>query len=200
VAKQMVAREELNTLHAGVLRDDREAIEAVGKVVFDRAFRVLRGHWRGVDSDLINDAVEDALLAYFGAPGRYDSSRARLDTFIVAMASHRLRTLLRSQRRRRIAEERLSKSAITPAMVLLTDRVRTAVRVKLTDSERRFLEARMAGERRTPELARLIGSDDVPIDQQRLIVKRMTERLRLRLRRLGGNLRRRAAVGSGIDR
>ena len=153
-----------------------------------------------MDQGLINDAVEDALLAYFHSPGKFDSSRARLDTLIVAMASKRLLTLLRSDRRRRFAETRASTAQVPATTPVVTARVREAVRAKLSDTEWFFLQARLSGEWRTPELARVIGASNVHIDEQRLIVKRMTERLRLRLRRLGEDLGRQGSTRSRFQR
>lgn len=47
-----------------------------------------------------------------------------------------------------------------------------------------FLRARLSGEHRTSSLATLIGAGALSAREQQMMVKRMTERLRLRLRRL----------------
>jgi DNA-directed RNA polymerase specialized sigma24 family protein len=178
----------LIALHIRVLAGDRLAPECMAAIVLASAVRILRKRWQRIDPALVNDAVEDALLKYLAVPGQYDSSLARLDTFIVAVASRRLLTLLRSERRQRRAGCPASAVTVNPEMTIVTDRVQSAFEAILSHSERVFFDARLSGETRTEELAQLIGATGLPPNMQRQLVKRMTERLRIRLRRLGASL------------
>ena len=178
----------LARLHAAVQRGDRAAVEELSASVLDKAFRVLRRRWRNTDPALVNDAIVDALLRYLASPTLYDPRRSRLDTFLVALAFHRLRCLVRGERRRRSAESQNLVATVEPNYQFASGPVRLALARDFTARERLFLEAWLRGENRRLELARLLGADQLPDKQQRRLVKRTTERLRIRLRRLGRRL------------
>jgi RNA polymerase sigma-70 factor (ECF subfamily) len=175
--------------HRAVLRGDTKARETLSADLLSRVYRTLIRRMPATDPTLINDAVEDAILAYLENPNVYDPARSRLDTFITMAAAHRALNALRSQKRRIAAEERFGTSLITTPtpnhVVARESRIGDQIRrVVVNRSEHEFLLARNAGVRRTQDLASVLGVMHLPVSEQRRVVKRLTERLRARLRRL----------------
>jgi DNA-directed RNA polymerase specialized sigma24 family protein len=146
-----------------------------------------------IDPEVINDSVEDAVVRYLRQPHLFDGSRSRLDTFISMIATHNALNILDAQGRRRQAEGRAAAEATATAPeTVLPQRgwdkgkvpaIRSFMR-GLEPRERQFLAARLAGERRTSELARTLGLSHLSVTDQRQAVKRENDKLRVRLRRL----------------
>jgi hypothetical protein len=143
-----------------------------------------------VDSTIVNDAVEDAILDYLRRPDRYNPARSRLDTFIALAAKRDVLNALACDRRRQTREAAIA-SLQSPNTNLKnwstldkSDVSWTAVWELLTSNpERLFFLARLDGERRTGPLAQILGLHTSPPEEQRRAVKRMTDKLRNRLRR-----------------
>jgi hypothetical protein len=140
-----------------------------------------------IDLALINDAAEDTVLAYARNPDIYDPNRSRLDVFISVAASRRVLNALRGERRRKEAERRAGSTMSLMEAGLLRERGDRSLLdlINKTSSplERRFLAARMDGEKSTANLARTLGGGALPAADQRRLVKQAADRLRIRLRR-----------------
>jgi DNA-directed RNA polymerase specialized sigma24 family protein len=145
----------------------------------------------GLDTAIAIDAVEDALMYYLARPERFDPAQARLDTFITLAATHRALNAIRAEVRR--VRNAQSFAATQPAtcepaiFVTPIDTLNSFVLPNFadTDEERRFLAMRLAGERRTVELATALNLQHLPVVDQCRLVKRLTDKLMVRLRRFG---------------
>jgi DNA-directed RNA polymerase specialized sigma24 family protein len=84
---------------------DQQAREDLTEYLVGRITGILETELRGVDASIINDAVEDVVLSHLGHPAAYDSTRARVDTFLTRAAKWRVHDTLRRDRRRRSAEQ-----------------------------------------------------------------------------------------------
>jgi DNA-directed RNA polymerase specialized sigma24 family protein len=146
-------------------------------------------------TDVIETAVEDALLTYFARPSLYDAGRGHPITWFVAIARNKVREARRQQRRRRarelpfgldlenlmsspvLAHERdeNERASLMHARAILAGEVRT-------DQERRFLQARLNGAPIATQAAVLAGRH-LPAEQQRRLVHHSWNRLYQRLKR-----------------
>jgi DNA-directed RNA polymerase specialized sigma24 family protein len=92
----------LIALHFELLAGNPVATEKIVTAALDSIIRILRRrHFLSrIPSDAITDAATDAMLTYFGQPGRYDPSRGELITYLVTIADFRVKDWLRSQSRR----------------------------------------------------------------------------------------------------
>jgi len=177
-------------LHEHVLGGDQTARERVAVLLLDRVRGILRHERPLVDAQVINDAVEDAIVHYIQSPWRYDPSLARLDTFIVADARHRLRHALRADARRRLRDDRAARrdepTRLAPDVYadMPEDMLARLIEQAATGRERAFLQAKARGERSTTVLAQILGLSGLsPVDRQRA-VKRTADRLLARMKRL----------------
>jgi hypothetical protein len=182
--------ERLVSLHDAALRRDPIAREVLALFLLHRCRRILRHVWPWLDFNTVNDAIEDALLHYLGAPECFDPSRARLDTFIVRDAMYRALHAVRADKRRRRRDARMMPR--NEATVPETDSVTDSRENLLTGLMRRvaggreleFLEAKAHGEHRTRVLAAILGLAGLSAIDQRRSVKRVTDKLLVRMRRV----------------
>jgi len=188
----------LEELHFAVLQGEVLARQAIAVLLVRRVGTTLHRRMPTVDSAIINDAVEDAILGYLTRPDAFDSSRSRLDTFLSLAASHNvLNALAREDRRRRVEGRAAAEAQAAAKQGALFNDVAsrgdpTTIRLFMAafnPLERQFLSARHFGERRTVELARILRLTHLAVPDQRREVKRETDRLRIRLRRLSLRLR-----------
>jgi DNA-directed RNA polymerase specialized sigma24 family protein len=152
--------------------------------------RRLREQMPYLDNAVANDAVEDALLGYLSAPLGFDPCRSRIDTYLLLAARRNAIDVMRKETKRKSAEAQVAaqKSQTAPAAASALrvgwSAIVPVVTRNWTEEERRFLEARCAGEHQTQVLARLLGEGDSSFEAQRQVVKRMTDRIRKRLKQL----------------
>jgi RNA polymerase sigma-70 factor (ECF subfamily) len=181
--------ERMVRLHDAVLRRDPIAREVLALLLLHRCWRILKHERPWLDANTINDAVEDAVLHYLEAPECFDPSRARLDTFIVRDAMHRALHAVRADERRRRRDVHMAPrnygtvpepddAADSPE-----DLLAALIRGVATGSEREFLEAKAHGEHQTSVLAAILGFEGLPVVDQRRAVKRVTDKLIVRMRR-----------------
>lgn len=186
---------ELLALHHAWLRGDGAAREQLAIVLLDTGRRSLRRKAVGVDVCIVDDAVEDAIVHYLAEPRRYKETLARLDTFISVDARHRMLNAIRSEARRRRHHVQLDPSTEPPAPpvgdveALPQFAARDLIERSASGPERAFLDARAHGERRTAVLARLLELNGLTVPEERLAVKRVSDKLMLRLRRLAKGAR-----------
>jgi DNA-directed RNA polymerase specialized sigma24 family protein len=149
-----------------------------------------------VDRDLLHDAFVQALLELCACPGRFDPARGAWRALLWGAARRALRSLVRSDRRRRFREEKRAArvageaaAARSPLDELadreLAEEVRRAV--ARTEEERQVLRLWEMGVEDPGEYARALGREDNP-DGVAALVKRVRDRLTARLRRFRGGL------------
>jgi hypothetical protein len=149
-----------------------------------------------VDRDLLHDAFVQALLELCACPGRFDAARGAWRALLLGAARRALRPLVRSDRRRRLREEkravRVAGAAAAARYPLdeladreLAEQARRAV--ARTEEERQVLRLWEMGVEDPAEYARALGREDSP-EGVAVLVKRVRDRLTARLRRLRGGL------------
>lgn len=161
------------------------------------------------DASDCDTAAEDAILSLLKHPESYDPGRMPLETYLHMAAKRDLQNARRSENRhaRRRADwgaVELSRAVgkymvdveADPARILeLQDMVSDIIRKRprlpaaalagLTAPEIRALGLVQCGERRTELFAAALDITHLPPERQRAEVKRVKDRLKLRLKRLG---------------
>jgi hypothetical protein len=158
---------------------------------------------------LIPDAVEDALVNYFKRPEQYQPAKRGLWGYLVMAATGDLlnaiekerRTLRREKpvadveygldRRNRVVVSAGSKlDAEGPEYRAFFKELRTAADREFTDPrEREVAELMIGGISNVEAFAAVMGIGQLPLEQQRVQVKRCKDRVSKRLQRLGERLR-----------
>lgn len=181
---------QLLALHRELIVNHLQNREELAAYLLRRVRRLLKRRMPGLDLAIVNDAVEDAILGYLQRPELYKPSCSRLDTFILLAARRDALNMIRRLQCRHRAEG--IAASMQPRLYQMDEVGLFAGRcpavvdwlgVARTDAERAFLKARLAGERRTRQLACILGlSTNDPLEERRL-VKRTRDRLHLRFRR-----------------
>ena len=180
---------DLAALHESLVSGDLEARNRAAAILLNIVVVRLSRRQPHLDPHLIHEAVEDAILNYLNDPRRYDPTRAALITFICMVAFRNVIDLLRKSTTRRRYENEVA--SLTSTIVNGRQDERSLVRLKSlysqlarTDAERRFVTARANGERRIEVLALILDPGALMPDVQRINVKRMMDKLRIRAYRL----------------
>jgi hypothetical protein len=186
-------RVSLEVLHWRTCAGEDSAVEEMCGIVL----RLLRASLRRVRPDadraLVDSAAEDAILKYLANPRRFDPRRAGLLTWLDAIALRRLADFERPQHR---ADAHIA-AGVDPARLQragpledegdLTEAWIAEHRAMLlaaarTDSERAFVEARLAGAPRDVQ-AVVLGIAHVPQLEAREEMNRMWQLISRRARR-----------------
>lgn len=158
------------------------------------------------DSHLLEEAAETALLEYFKNPGRYDSTRLSLLSYLLMAADRDLKNLLQREGRHRarlvpldpVAHDTLARNdeqdeddeiALPPGVT--REQVLQALWDKVQDPRDQEVLRLMVieEERRTEVFARVLGVTHLPWEAQRREVKRVKDRLHKVIRRVGEGFR-----------
>jgi DNA-directed RNA polymerase specialized sigma24 family protein len=187
-------------LHALLLAGDTSIRDEQARLLLPDIRNVLAARYRQIDPSLIADAAEDAVLKYLRNPSAFNPSRGSLKAFVTRIALTRLIDVLRADGRLRLVQLTAQLEATladhrAPPFLLEPDADTAGTGgwniddLRLDAREQRFLEARLAGERRTTALASILGFSDESAAIQRTAVKRMRATLLDRLRRLAARRR-----------
>jgi RNA polymerase sigma-70 factor, ECF subfamily len=198
-------------LHSRMLVRDPVASEEVAGAFLEavRKHVRIRARAHGIfDPDLINDATVEAVFAYIRHPEKFFPDKSSLRTYLNLAAERDLINAVRKDRRRRRGEEL---SADVELTVISGNKEVDIQRIRrrLDDS---FLESvgdcetieratstirpgtdfalvklMMEGERRTSVFAGVLGICSLPVTEQRQIVKRHKDRLKVQLKRGRGH-------------
>jgi len=192
-------------VHDRLLQGDATAsADCAGAVIgpltkrLERRFPELRG------SDVLVDAVTDAVFSYLRQPGQYDPARRGLLGFLAMAAEGDLKNALAKWHRRKEMEVPLDDVDLEvvagnrmvgpgdPAGEFDLDEIRSGVRALFDDPrDRQMADLVLEGERSIELFARILGLEGLPIDEQRREVKRHKDRIKKRLERYGQSIRRR---------
>jgi len=183
-----IGRRDLEILRERFHNDDMTAREELTRLLLPRLVSHLARRRTDLDDAVIQEAAEDALLAYFRRPSDYDPQRSPLESFLRLAALNNLRDAMRRIRRRllheiSVGDDLPDRSASDPALSYGWRDLRAVWRAAHTDNERAFLRARLRGERRVQALADLLGVAGRPRLEQRAEVNRVWTRRKLRIRR-----------------
>jgi hypothetical protein len=198
VAKPTEAEQQL-TLHHRLLEGDRAAPAELAELLLNRLARELARGFPYTDKHLIYDGVTDALLEYCARPTNFDDSRGiPLDRFLAQAGWRNIANIVRGEKRRKTREKKSGNDLPADEVVeldptagnfLQEEEIRRQQQVaELLDMmenpvDRRVLELRLAGERRTKEFARVMSISHLAIDRQRREVKRAKDRIDKLLKR-----------------
>lgn len=185
--------EQLLLLHTRLSDGNRIASEELVCLLLDPLSSEIARKFPNTDMQLISDGVTDALLEYCTDPNKFDPSRAvPLDRFLAQAAWRNVANIVRGEQRRKAREIKASTSAPAEELVeldvaagnLLQDQERRRQRqarelLQMVENlvDKRILELRLAGERRTEEFARVMNISHLPKEHQRREVKRAKDRI-----------------------
>jgi hypothetical protein len=191
-------------VHERLLRGDPTASAECAEAVIgpltkrlEERFTKLRG------SDLVADAVTDAVFGYLTRPDQYDPARRSLPGFLAMAAEGDLKNALAKRRRRQAKEVAFDDVDLE---VLAGNRlegidepggegdlgeIRSGIGALFDDSrDRQVAELVLDRERSMEPFARILGLEGLPIDERRREVKRHKDRVKKRLERYGQSIRR----------
>ena len=157
-----------------------------------------------VDRDMVEEAVGNVLLEYIDAPERYDPDRAPLQRYLV-MAAYRDFQNLSAKEARRAGSQRYLSVLYTEQgdedvmddqqdIEQIIGRIHAESLWQMLDehfpdpTERQLVELIVERVRSIQPYAQLLGLTHLSTDEQREEVKRVKDRLKKRLRRIGENL------------
>ena len=188
----------LLVLHECLRQGDRLASEVLISVLLEPLVREMERKFPRTDPHQVCDGVTDALLDVCSRPGTFDPGRSvPLDRFIAQAAWRNIRDTLRGEKRRKVREEKASDLSVENLVALpppaanseesLSQRWRQQtddlMRTLDNPMDRKILELKLAGVRRTDEFAQVIGITHLPIAEQRRAVKRAKDRIDVQLKR-----------------
>ena len=181
----------LGGLHARLLSGDRTALDLLARELLGTLSQRLQRAFPRAPHDTVIDSVEDAILEYAAAPGRFDHLRGTpLAQFVYVAAWRNLANHLHAETRRRAREAAYASSHMPPRASepepapFLAERVRSyALSTAANEFEARAIEEWLAGRRTTSNLARALQLGNLPAAKQRREVKRFKDRILKRLTR-----------------
>jgi DNA-directed RNA polymerase specialized sigma24 family protein len=197
----------VEALHRAVMAGSAGAREVVARVFWDVVKASLqRGRFGAADWDwvrgdghLIEEAVGAGIVTYLEGADRFDPQRGDLGRYLVGLARHKLRDLLRRERRHRgravewcegdvdlalgqaslESHDALAKGG--EALWLEREERLNQWLAKWSESDRRGFELMQRGERDANAYAPLLGISELPLAEQQNRVVREKRRLWMRL-------------------
>jgi DNA-directed RNA polymerase specialized sigma24 family protein len=176
-------------LHERLMAGDAAAVDDICLAVMASVLPRMLHRWQRSDRDRILGAIDAGLMAYLAAPGSFEPRLSPLDRYIECIATRKMIDEHRAAERRRRAEQLWAAATANWVQPQVRDEgatnlgaARTLVST-LDERERRFVAAKLEGERRTEVLAVVLDIGHLEREEQRLIVHRTWVRLRKRLRR-----------------
>jgi glycerol-3-phosphate cytidylyltransferase-like family protein len=198
---------ELLAIYRRLISDEPDAPVDLVELCLDPLIRVLQLRYPTLpDPDWASDIATDTLLSFAQDPYRYIPERGHLWSYLILDASRNLQNLIQKEERRRrrlislnsvdlvsldrninVEEEVLERLVPTFfAGQYDVNQIYEQLRREITDPrDWQVLRLLSTGERRTQVFAEVLGIAHLPADEQRKQVKRVKDRLRIRLKRLG---------------
>lgn len=195
----------LLALHRRLVRGDLESYEEIPKLLFPRLTTALLRHCGGkFDRDIIESAIDEALVEYVREPGKFDPRRkVPLEAFLLMAANRNVANTLRSERRRKHRERKAIKdklisqkekisvelelsagNIIQSERETATQRILASVLPVLSNSkDNQVFQLMLRGVREQVSYAGVMGITDLPLSEQRRRVKRAKARITKFLRR-----------------
>jgi len=199
--------------HARLLNHDVTASEELACRYLEAVRRHVeaRGRAHGVfDEHLINDAATDAVLDYIRRPDKFDPGKSGLLGYLKRAAERDLINAVTKDRRKRRGEELsddVELAIVSRKKPSELERIRRDAEAEIIAGlepkqdvenvfqgienlrDRQLLKLMLKGERETAVFAAVLGIQDVPVPQQRKVVKQHKDRLKQQLKRLGEKAR-----------
>jgi hypothetical protein len=176
-------------LHAQICKGKLEAIERLWTAMLPPFERSLRRVFPCADRDVCVAAAGDAILEYLQKPAAFDPKRGvPLNRFLYQAALRNVADFLRAERRRHAREAMYAnemRQCRSDEGVLVEDPqcdwTAIGCLVGLSDAECTAARLWLSGERRTQVLARALAVQQASVTEQRVIVKKLKDRIRKRL-------------------
>lgn len=189
-------------LHARLLANDPVASRDLCRLYLAPLTACLARRFPRDSADLRQTAAHDALLSLLHHPDRYDPARGDLATYLRMAAGRDLLNLRKREQRQlrlidpgmpvELAADLRNHLSGGPLGDLLTQeqgeadrRFLDAARASFSPDEQAVLALMLGGERRTSAFAAVLGLSDRPPEEQERAVKRVKDRIRMRLKRGG---------------
>ena len=180
-----------------VTSDDPIVTSQITETFLPRLIRLLRSLQYTVnDEHLIASAAEDALLAYFDTPGRFDPRKGNLFAWLAKCARNNLLDELKKQNNYLLREKSveleaaetvyLAEAEAEAALVERSSDTRTMQKLKeiLDDpSDLKVVLLMMEGIRETELFAAALGLSHFSVEGQRTLVKQHKDRLKKTIQR-----------------
>jgi DNA-directed RNA polymerase specialized sigma24 family protein len=190
-------------LHERLVAGDRVAPSELAEAYLQPLIDHLAQTERRAPQDFRDSAASEALMALMKNPASYDPTRRGLFPYLCMSARGDLRNALQKEDRHRRGRPGLTRVELPPddgkylgreddpSLRLCADESRdaahdpavAAVMASATREERIVLELILAGERSYDVIAAAIGLGDLPPAEKKVAVKRLTDRMKARLKR-----------------
>jgi hypothetical protein len=198
--------EDLNTtgerLHRELLGGDALAFSKIAELFLPRLVEALSRKFHNIsDPHLPNHAVADALLTYLTAPHKFDPARGKLFTYLWVAAQSDLLNHIEAERKHAIrkANEKVvelraahavseAEGEQDPETELLLAEQASLIQMKINnimwdESDRKIVALMLDGVRETTPYAEILCVSDKPYAEQRVVVKRAKDRIKIALQR-----------------
>lgn len=192
-------------LHERLLNRDPTAPSDLAVAFLEPLITWLTEQNPSIDSHMIAEAGEEAILALIRRPESYKPELATLEAYLRMSARGDLRNLLQRESHLACRREPWTSVELSPKsaeylgvdddpslpMQVAEEKakraagVAPAVRAGLTEPELRVLELMLEGERTTAAFAEAYGIGNLPVDEKRRVIKRIKDKLQKRLDRTG---------------
>jgi DNA-directed RNA polymerase specialized sigma24 family protein len=197
---------QIHAVYQRLLAQESDAPNDFIELFLDPLTEALGSHFPGVSSELVSDVVTDALFKFVQTPQLYQPERGNLWNYLLRDVRGDMLNALDKQKRRQnkeilfdpvahdrpdgninIEEEVMQKLEGSSLLEEIpTQNILKRFQSEITDPrDWQVLLLMFDGERRTSAFATIFGINHLPIDEQRVFVKRTKDRLRLRLKRYG---------------
>lgn len=209
MANETIDKNKEIELHSRLLKGDpvapSEVAEKFIKIVFDR----VRIKYRQVDEDLVFDAVGDALLNYIEHPERYKPDQSKLFTYLIMSADGDLKNALEKIKKKNskeislnfIEQDKDGRNKLMEFILGLSvydtyffetlnekQLMKTIFECFPDPTDKKLLLLMIEGEKKTSIFARVLGAHNLTNEEQQKIVKQHKDRIKSKLKRLGGKL------------
>ena len=190
--KKSTRPDELLSLHERLLGGDRTAPEEIARRLLASLIDEVSRKFPKTDEGLVCDGVTDAILEYCARPAHFNAARGVPLARFLQMASWRnVANLVRGEKRRKAREQRAAGDPETSSVELDAAAGNVAqeedqrhrwqmaqMRDVLDNSvDRKILQLRLSGERRTQAYAEVLGISGLAADIQRRKVKQAKDRI-----------------------
>lgn len=183
-------------LHERLIAGDPTASAEIAELFLPAITKRLEGAFKNLgDPHAVNTAAIDALISYFDAPAKYDSTRSQLLSYLTMSARGDLLNALKTEKRHRlqlpISDVELSEEESEYGVDLRSDTdVEQEVEIRLSPTwatleemlpdpvDKEIILLLMFGIRETYWFAEALGVLDQPVEEQRKIVKRNKDRVK----------------------
>lgn len=192
--------------HCSLLEGDPTAPDRVARASLEQLVVDVERRFRNVPADFLEQATIDAVWEYLRHPERCrGTSSESVYAYLRSIAQNKVLDALRRDRRRQSREEawvQQMADEAEPEAVELRDAATTVEQDEETaareaalaeimealDSEvdRRLLQLRLSGERKTSAFAEVLGIVNLPASEQRKVVKQNKDRIDKIVRRARG--------------